>query len=765
MPSTPVTDRPSHPSTHRPRSLATRLCALTAALAAILACALPAEAHTARATDTARVAAHATKLVTYGTWHARVPRSWPVYRLSRDPRACVRFDRHAVYLGRPSGSERCPAHAAGRTEAILVSPAPRAGADTLAAGTLAPAGGPVAQVRRAGGRVLVTATWSHDPAVVRSALGVRSLTAAARAYRRAETMSLHRLARAGTADGARANATTTPSAPATTGEVYNGLGFDACSAPSTTAMSAWLSSPFRAVGIYIGGPEMACAQTNLTAAWVSAETAAGWHLIPIYVGLQAPTNGCGCASISAASAATQGSQAATSAVQEAQALGLGAGNPIYDDMENYTRTTSASQAVLAYLQGWTQQLHALGYLSGVYSSELSGVEDLVAAQGTGYVEPDELWIANWNGQQSTADAKVPATDWANNQRLHQYRGGHTDDYGGSAINIDSDYVDAATAAPGTGTLTSTIAAAPSLRVRPAGGGAVALTPSWSGETGIARWQILAGSSPSALTAQLSVSAARRAIVTHDGDPYLQVQALSATGQVLGSSGVVATPPHVAVFGHSAFVPAHGPGGLPVACFAISGCRISTTVWLGRRLLVRTSGARVAAGGGIDHFPVSPAVHRLVSRAGNRGLPTTIVVRTTTGRSTKAAIRLVRFTTSGRGPRRRALSSSAGAMRILGGTMFVSHGWTGGVLVACPQPTPCTATPIVRVRGHVVAISRAQTIGPEELGYLSFQMTGAGHRMLMRAPGNQLGATISVTSPAVGLAPAASASAAVSLDAF
>src|SRR5579875_1718447 len=260
MPSTSVTDCPSHPSMRRTRSLARALCALIGALAAILGCALPATARAARTTDTARAAAaHGTKLVTYGAWHARVPRSWPVYRLSLDPHACVRFDRHAVYLGRPSGSERCPAHAAGRTEAILVSPAPRAGADTLAAGTLAPAGGPVAQVRRAGGRVLVTATWSHDPAVVRSALGVRSLTAAARAYRRAETMSLHRLARAGTADGARANATTTPSAPATTGEVYNGLGFDACSAPSTTAMSAWLSSPFRAVGIYIGGPEMACA--------------------------------------------------------------------------------------------------------------------------------------------------------------------------------------------------------------------------------------------------------------------------------------------------------------------------------------------------------------------------------------------------------------------------------------------------------------------------------------------------------------------------
>jgi hypothetical protein len=547
--------------------------------------------------------------------------------------------------------------------------------------------------------------------------------------------------------------------------VYDGLGFDACSAPSTTAMSNWLASPFRAIGVYIGGPEMACAQTNLTATWVSAEAAAGWHLIPIYVGLQSPSNGCGCTAISTTNAAAQGAAAAQSAVEEAQVLGLGAGNPIYDDMENYTRGTVATQTVLTYLEAWTQELHALGYLSGVYSSELSGVEDLVAEQGTGYIEPDELWIANWNNQQTTTDAHVPATEWAANQRLHQYLGGHTDNYGGSSINIDSDDLDAATAAPGAGALTTTIAAAPSVAIRPQGDGTVQLAPSWTGEAGITRWQILAGSSPTSLTPQLSEPASHKSILTRNGDPYFQVQALNAAGQVIGSSGVTATPAHVAMFGHSAFVPADGPGGLPVECFAINGCRISTTIKLGRKMLAHTSGARVAAGGGIDHFPISPAVHRMITAAGNKGLSTTVTVRTSTGRSATEVIRLVRFATTGAGPRRRALSRSAGAMRILGATEFVSHGWTGGVLVACPQAAPCIATPTVRVGKGTVAVSRSQTIGPEEIGYLSFQMTGAGHRLLMRAPGNQLGATVSVSSPTEGLVVGASASAAVSLDAF
>src|SRR2546421_6857254 len=57
----------------------------------------------------------------------RVPAGWPVFDLAAHPDTCVRFNRHAVYLGSPGPNERCPAHAVGRTEAILASPV-RAGA-------------------------------------------------------------------------------------------------------------------------------------------------------------------------------------------------------------------------------------------------------------------------------------------------------------------------------------------------------------------------------------------------------------------------------------------------------------------------------------------------------------------------------------------------------------------------------------------------------------------------------------------------------------
>jgi hypothetical protein len=131
---------------------------------------------------------------------------------------------------------------------------------------------------------------------------------------------------------------------------------------------------------------------------------------------------------------------------------MGPGSPIYNDMEAYTQTSSATAATLAYLEAWTQKLHELGYLSGVYSSSSSGIEDLARQIGTGYELPDALWIANWNGQQNTDDPVVPANAWAQHQRIHQYRGGHNETWGGVTINIDNNYVDGPTV--GSATLVS-----------------------------------------------------------------------------------------------------------------------------------------------------------------------------------------------------------------------------------------------------------------------------------------------------------------------
>jgi len=250
---------------------------------------------------------------------------------------------------------------------------------------------------------------------------------------------------AGGGAGASAVGPPTPEAPATSGEEYTGLGFDACAAPSSRAMAAWADSPYRAVGVYIGGLNRACSQPNLTEEWVGEQVAEGWHLIPTYVGLQAPTSACtSCAKLTPGLAPVQGAAAARDAVTDAQAIGMGPGSPIYFDMEAYTRTTSATKATLAFLGAWTDQIHALGYTSGVYSSSASGIADLADQVGEEYSLPDDLWFANWNGNRNALDPYVPATAWTAHQRIHQYRGGHDETWGATTINIDNNFVEGAT---------------------------------------------------------------------------------------------------------------------------------------------------------------------------------------------------------------------------------------------------------------------------------------------------------------------------------
>jgi hypothetical protein len=212
-------------------------------------------------------------------------------------------------------------------------------------------------------------------------------------------------------------------------------------------MAAWASSPYRAIGVYIGGTNMGCAQPNLNAAWVSEESAAGWHLIPTYVGLQAPSNSCGCSAISRAGASAQGAAAAADAVAHARAVGLGRGNPIYDDMEYYDRTATNTPAVLAFLSGWTTRLHAAGYESGVYGNSDSVIDDLITRQGTSYPEPDDIWFAEWNNAQTVSSSYFPDGFWVA-RRVHQYSGGVNQTYGGVTINIDGDAINGATAGVG-----------------------------------------------------------------------------------------------------------------------------------------------------------------------------------------------------------------------------------------------------------------------------------------------------------------------------
>ena len=241
---------------------------------------------------------------------------------------------------------------------------------------------------------------------------------------------------------------------------YSGLAFDTCTAPALAAIQAWGASPYRAIGVYIGGVNRTCAQPQLTASWVTAVSRLKWRLLPVYKGLQPSCGGKPAdKKIVPSQAAAEGTAAADDAVAKATALGLRHGSAFYNDIENYTATDTACRAaVLAYLSAWTKELHRLGYLAGVYANLSSGAPALSGTYtSASYARPDALWIARYDSNSSlTGWAGVATSQWAVHQRAKQYRGGHDETYGGVTINIDTDNVNAPVATVAYGyTVTST----------------------------------------------------------------------------------------------------------------------------------------------------------------------------------------------------------------------------------------------------------------------------------------------------------------------
>jgi len=249
---------------------------------------------------------------------------------------------------------------------------------------------------------------------------------------------------------AAAEPATTVSYPAgATATRYSGLAFDTCTAPSLAAITAWGASPYRAIGVYIGGVNRTCSQPQLTAGWVAAVSSLRWRLLPVYKGLQPSCGGkLTDQKIVPSEAASEGTAAADDAAANATALGMRRGSAFYNDIENYTRTdTACGTAVLRYLSAWTKELHRLGYVAGVYANLSSGALDLSDTYtSTSYARPDALWIARYDGNPSLSGwPGVSDSKWAVHQRAKQYRGDHNETYGGVAINIDNDNVSAPTA--------------------------------------------------------------------------------------------------------------------------------------------------------------------------------------------------------------------------------------------------------------------------------------------------------------------------------
>jgi hypothetical protein len=215
-------------------------------------------------------------------------------------------------------------------------------------------------------------------------------------------------------------------------------GFDACTAPPLATMSVYRSD-YAAIGIYLGGPNAACSQPNLSTGWVKAVRAGHWGLLPTYVGPQAPCWAGTGSKIVPSRAAAQGAADGVIAVEYARSVGLGKGTPIYDDMEAFAGAGSCTTAVLDYLGAWDRRVAADGYLTGVYSSLDSGVDDIeiaAAARTAGFTAPDAVWVALWDNK-ATLNAGLR---WVPSDRSKQYSGNMNATVGGITLNIDKDIV-------------------------------------------------------------------------------------------------------------------------------------------------------------------------------------------------------------------------------------------------------------------------------------------------------------------------------------
>jgi hypothetical protein len=238
-----------------------------------------------------------------------------------------------------------------------------------------------------------------------------------------------------------------PAHPASA-DVFTGLAFDTCTAPSSSRMSAWKeSSPYGGVAVYIGGSNRGCSQPNLTSSWVRTVSADGWKLIPIYVGAQPPCQSGGNSErIGATNAASLGASDGADAVADAQSLGMRAGSALYLDMEGFDSSdTACVDSVLTYVQAWDKALHARGYWAGFYGFSSSSAKVVDDAKSSTPDMPDALWYARYDGS-STATGF--SGKWPSHRSGHQYKVNSKETYGGATITVDRDAWDAPVAVIG-----------------------------------------------------------------------------------------------------------------------------------------------------------------------------------------------------------------------------------------------------------------------------------------------------------------------------
>jgi hypothetical protein len=244
-------------------------------------------------------------------------------------------------------------------------------------------------------------------------------------------------------------------------------GFDTCAAPSTSAMQTWWnSSPYYQIGIYIGGSNRSCSQSNLTSSWVTAVNNSvnmTWGLIPIWVGPQMPNPACqtlhtysgGYISTNTTTAYSQGENEAFSAYTALTNLGMDVNStPVVYDLEgnNNSSSSTCTDAAQSFVNGWDFGLsQAPAQKSGVYGSAASSYFPSYPSLAN---PPKFIWFAEQNstGASTKKSNYIPTTSWALSQRHKQYdlndgtcsgcdNDPADDSFGGVTMNIDVDCSD------------------------------------------------------------------------------------------------------------------------------------------------------------------------------------------------------------------------------------------------------------------------------------------------------------------------------------
>jgi hypothetical protein len=224
-------------------------------------------------------------------------------------------------------------------------------------------------------------------------------------------------------------------------------GFDKCGLPTVDQMQTWWKeSPYWVFNIYLGGSSFACDNPELNLDWVWEVSQQGWEYILTWVGPQSPCFNTVKPKISpnVAVAYLQGIDEANLAITAAENLGLVGDKIIYYDIEGYEdNQTTCRDAVDSFLTGWTARLHQQGFKAGAYGSPC---RSFMGDWWDNDPRLDDIWFARWiYPYQYRPDVSLfgeicNLTDsmWADNQRLRQYAGDHSEIWGGVSLgSIDS----------------------------------------------------------------------------------------------------------------------------------------------------------------------------------------------------------------------------------------------------------------------------------------------------------------------------------------